>query len=57
MKWYDNFSFSFMKLEADLTCPPQRDPASVVRFCWTEGGGYSEETVYSGPDHHSAPGG
>jgi len=28
-----------------LTCPPQRDPARVLRFCWIEGGGHGQETV------------
>jgi len=28
-----------------VTCPPQRDPARVLRFCWIEGGGHGQETV------------
>jgi hypothetical protein len=24
----------------------------MIRFCWAEGGGYGQETVLSGADHH-----
>jgi len=32
--------------EGVLTCPPQRDPAPVIRFCWIEGGGHGQESSW-----------
>jgi len=40
-----------------VTCPPHRDPALVIEFCWIEGGGYGQETVHSGAGHNDASGG
>jgi hypothetical protein len=34
-----------LTFESLVTCPPQRDPARVLRFCWIEGGGHGQETV------------
>ena len=37
-----------------LTCPPNIGPGVVLKFSWTKGVGYGQETLHTGADHHDA---